>query len=53
VNRTGSIPFFTSGNSSRSLGGILRRCEGDGDGLGSRIACDDCGAQAGVDAVVA
>ena len=35
------------------LWGVFRGCGAVGDGLGSRIARDDCGAQAGVDAVVA
>jgi hypothetical protein len=50
VNRTGSIPFFTSANSSRSWGSFLRPIETTG-----RAEVRDCvgvsGVQAGVGCV--
>ena len=51
MNRTGSIPFFTSANSSRSWGVFWpaeeRLAEGGGQGVGG----GDCGVQAGVGGV--
>ena len=48
MNETGSIPFFTSGDSSRVWGAFLLAAKWLGECGGQGVGRGDCGVQAGV-----